>query len=392
MHGLGADGTSWTKWHDLFIAERRLNDRTSTRNYTTSAGVANMALQIRSSYLFQPDNQAIYFGHSMGGVAGRHIDVNNNGNFGGFVTFGSPLDGASIANSLASGQASGYISQGVDKVTRGPIRELGTVFYLIWDLAVLDVINNRIDRAVRNMFGDNQGVTDLAEGSTYLNSSIKNTQTSTPKIQIYGNEEGPVLWHLVSSAANEGSNYADDSKFVNWTSTAGDVYNGMMWVNIAQAASSGWWSFGIGAIYHSWVANGWAEGRDWFRYDSENGWNGLIGASTAASKQICYEIIVENPGCLNDYYTFGFIDDVSICYGPSLYCYTYYSPINGQSDGFIKAPSQTGYNSDWSNNATKIEALGVNHLEMLGNDKVAIIFRRIFDNEVGSPFFQTDKR
>jgi hypothetical protein len=65
----------------------------------------------------------------------------------------------------------------------------------------------------------------------------------------------------------------------------------------------------------------------------------------------------------------------------------------GLSDGFIKAPSQTGYNSAWSNNATKIEALGVNHKEMWDHIVVKGIFNGIFDGAVGaSTFFKTDRR
>lgn len=49
------------------------------------------------------------------------------------------------------------------------------------------------------------------------------------------------------------------------------------------------------------------------------------------------------------------------------------------TEGEAKAPSQTGYNSDWNNNATKIEALGVNHIEMLDNPKIQDIFNSILD-------------
>ena len=62
------------------------------------------------------------------------------------------------------------------------------------------------------------------------------------------------------------------------------------------------------------------------------------------------------------------------------------------TEGEAKAPSQTGYNSEWSNNATKIEALGVNHIEMLDHWRVEAIFRDVFDGRVGDGFFKTDRR
>ena len=63
------------------------------------------------------------------------------------------------------------------------------------------------------------------------------------------------------------------------------------------------------------------------------------------------------------------------------------------TEGEAKAPSQTGYNSDWSNNATKIEALGVNHIEMLDHWRVEGIFRDIFNGGRNvDPFFITPPR
>ena len=60
-------------------------------------------------------------------------------------------------------------------------------------------------------------------------------------------------------------------------------------------------------------------------------------------------------------------------------CYTYYSNVNGLSDGFIKASSQSGYNSGWANNSTRIEATGVNHLEMGTDGTMGGIYTDIFD-------------
>jgi len=55
------------------------------------------------------------------------------------------------------------------------------------------------------------------------------------------------------------------------------------------------------------------------------------------------------------------------------------------------APSQTGFNSPWSNNATKIEALSVNHLEMREHLAMRDIYNRIFNGQIPGqhPFFIT---
>jgi hypothetical protein len=84
------------------------------------------------------------------------------------------------------------------------------------------------------------------------------------------------------------------------------------------------------------------------------------------------------------------------CQNASIYtdCYTYYASVNNQSDAFIKAPSQIGYNSEWSNNAVKIEALGVNHLEMGDHPTMDGIYNQIFESSENSPssFFRTQNQ
>lgn len=66
---------------------------------------------------------------------------------------------------------------------------------------------------------------------------------------------------------------------------------------------------------------------------------------------------------------------------------------NGLSDGFIKAPSQTGFYSAWSGNATRIEALGVNHLEMKDHVVMQGIYTDIFEGRRGvNNFFITLRR
>jgi hypothetical protein len=68
--------------------------------------------------------------------------------------------------------------------------------------------------------------------------------------------------------------------------------------------------------------------------------------------------------------------------------------VSSLIDGFIKAPSQTGYNSTWSNNATRIEALGVNHLEMRSHGVMGDIYNGIFDRTISGVdlFFLTNRR
>ncbi len=404
VHGLNSSGDNWSKWEQLFTQERKMFDRTyrgQPYTYNTTGGVQNAALSVRYSYT--PDTRTIYFGHSMGGVIGREVDVSYPNSVGGFVSFGSPFDGANIANSVRNGAANSFISDGVNKVTRGPSRQLGPVVYIIWNLVVDDVVRSIQDKLTNVYSQNDQGITDLQEGSSYLQSGIRNSQTVTPKIHVYGNEQSPVLWRY-ASAANEYSNGRpafNDTYFVDFANTAGDVYEAAMWINYGAAAATGWFTFGIGAIYFYWVGNGWMDGKNWWRYDSESGWNSLIGANTSSYKTVTYTNFNYNlfSQCLYNSGGYG------SSYYPNRYqqcaaqaqvttTYYYYSPVNGQSDAFIKAPSQTGYNSAWSNNATIIEAFGVNHIEMLDNPKVGSIMNSIFDGTDSriDRFFITNRR
>lgn len=401
VHGLNSAGSDWTNWERLFTNERQmfganLVSPNLPSTYFTSDGVVFAANRVRSSYA--ANNRNIYFGHSMGGVIGRQVDVTFPNSVGGFVTFGSPFDGAKIANSIRNGQSDSFINTGVDKVTRGPVRQLGVVVYLIWDLAVKEVVTKFIRDEVRKNYSVTQGSMDLEEASPYMTNGIRSAQTATPKIHVYGNEESPVLWRYASSA-NEfrnGRSAFNDTYFVGLASTAGNVYETSEWVNYGLAAATAWYTFGLGAVYYYWVGDGWRDGKNWWRTDSENGWNSLIGASDFSYKAVSVTIFDYNlySKCLasssyntNTYTTCGAQAQITTTY-------YYYSPVNGQSDAFIKAPSQTGYNSAWSNNAKTIEAKGVNHIEMLDNDKIRIIMNGIFDRTTPGidPFFLTLRR
>ena len=347
VHGLNDTSVEWNTWANLFTNERQLFSRNQLVNngqwtdYRSQDGVAAMTNNVRNSYGGAPDNRSIYFSQSMGGVVGRDIDVNHTGDFGGIITAGSPLDGARIANTARSGEAAAAIYNGVDRILEGPVRELGYILRI--DGSAVDAVVLLLV-AVLDRFGlqdrGNEGVTDLQEGSGYLSGGTRNAQTPTPKIHIYGNEEGLTVWRIVSQAAGNG----DDEQYVRVARTAGDVYEVAMWVNygvaLANLVSFNFW----GAAYFIYVAEGWSRGMNWWRYDSERGWNHLIGADIPATQTVCY----------TDFNWQGFNDcmnqlggqqatyeDYMRCQNQSTYqnCYTYYSSQNGQSDAFIKASS-----------------------------------------------------
>lgn len=231
------------------------------------------------------------------------------------------------------------------------------------------------------------------ENSSYIN-RVRNNNMRTPKISIYGNENAPVSWGIATTATG--------TDFTSIVSTAGDVYEAAMWVNIGLAATTGWLTFGITSVYYGWVAYEWSVGTDWWRYGSEGNWNYLIGASTPSSQTTCYQTLNQQAfnECINVSCAGGGCNGSNgyavyqSCQQQNTYqqCNTTYSGVNGQSDGFIKASSQSGYNSGWANNSTRIEAQEVNHLEMGTHFRMGQIYNDIFNGFGVDGFFATPSR
>ena len=67
------------------------------------------------------ETQTIAVGHSLGGVAIRQANKDDNGLYGGMITFGSPLDGVRLANEVITGGANRFVQQSVYMLERGPI-------------------------------------------------------------------------------------------------------------------------------------------------------------------------------------------------------------------------------------------------------------------------------
>jgi pimeloyl-ACP methyl ester carboxylesterase len=400
VHGLNSDNNFWAhSWIPAFAGYTgsRLMANRSNGSYATKTGVVRVAAAAGNSIYFgnensvnlggPPANQTIYLGHSMGGVVGRHLDVTNNVNqalFGGIITAGSPLDGAHTANSGRNGDASRFLVSGLELVTQGPLRQLGGT---AWGAG--GVIADEVFHGLDGWFDlmgtykwDDQGTTDLMEGSAYMNSTfnnnlIRDTQTNTPKIHIYGNEEAPIFWRFASQTIGNG----DDNQYVGVGRTIGDVSEAFMWTNYGAAVlSAATLRFGE-AAYHVWCADGWSQGMNWCRYDSENGYNHIVGTDIPATRTITIQTFDWNGfnNCMNQHPNATYQDYITCQQQYTAYVpYTYYAPVNGQSDAFIRASSQIGYNSAWSNNATKIEARTVNHFEMNRHPVMRDIFNGIF--------------
>jgi pimeloyl-ACP methyl ester carboxylesterase len=392
VHGYNDDDTQWQNWQNLFAGERFMTTGNNTA-YTSDQGVAAMAGDAAAILNVAPSVSPIYFGHSMGGVVGMHVDANGwaPGRVGGIITAGSPLDGIRTVNNVNNGNVINFATSSVDKVLKGPIRQFGAAqgtLYTVASYYMRDLADDNIDLIIATLLpqAQTQSAIDLSEGSAYMNSGVRNITTGTAKVHIYGNEHSPVLWRLAAAAMDEQDDY-----LVNIVYQAASVYEAWKLVN-----------FGSLNPVNIWMGEGWAQGQSWLESGAENAWNDIIGASTPA------------------YFTY---QDVSFDYNaywncmsgmdpgipqypdetPEEHCtraaqvtiiYYVYSPVNGLSDGFVKAPSQTGFLTGWSYGAARVEALGVNHLEMDNHPAMRAVFDGIFDGTIPgvSPYFATARR
>ena len=122
-----------------------------------------------------------------------------------------------------------------------------------------------------------------------------------------------------------------------------------------------------------------------------------IGSGISSTNTVCYEYLDQNtflicmggdiPGYAQNVLDY----ETCLAQSTSQFCINYYASTNGQSDSFIKSPSQAAFDAPWANNAVRVEAFGVNHLEMKKHPNMAVIYRNAFENVYG-PAFATPRR
>jgi hypothetical protein len=361
-------------------------------NADTDRGVRTMAADIITETRNRPiDDQTIWVGHSMGGVAAREIGTATSpSKVGGVVTVGAPLNGARVANALISGQVNSYIEHGINQLLKGPLRQFLTGNYVIvrglsrsfTGKNLQEVLLERIDdKGFLSTTPNNPSVRDLAVNSSYMNTATSRN-FSKPNISIYGNENSPVHYRLASTAL-----FDNDVLLPELLENAKGVYStfyDVSFINIFSPVTA-------------WRRAGWKAGRDYLKHGSETGWNSLIGAVRTEEKRSCYTTFTCShsfyyPNCTNGNYTSAcdncwrqVCDDVVRVY-------------NEPSDGLIHQSSQVGANtlaidSEWRPDVT-FEALGANHNEYDSHPGTRIVLTDIFARRRSQvdPIFKVDPR
>jgi hypothetical protein len=380
LHGFNGQSTDWQDFNNQFNNTFKITGF-QPRTYSSSLGIQAYATNITNLNSGRFTNNLITIGHSMGGVVARRMDLTGQANLGGLITVGSPLDGAGIASSVNFGFATAQIQNGVNQVSKGPIASLLPIIR-VFNVDIIDVINSLTNNGLAitpSSFGQ-QTINDLQLGGGITNDMFANP-TNLPKVSIYGNEESPVHWKVAAAGLKKSQGL--DLDLENIASIAEDIYYTSYVVNNTVgvvAAVVGFWNpfAWFAAAYWFWQADQWKQGYDWL-CDSERIWNVLIGANIGFQQCFTYQAYI----C---YYP----SNSSSCWQTRTSCFT--SELNGQSDGFIPANSQTGVRSTSWLGVSQIEAFGVNHLEEIdvNNGVMQTKFAQIFDNQ-GTYFF-TNRR
>ncbi len=385
VHGYGeTTNTQWASYSQLFLQERQMT--TDNRFYTNTDGIVNMGNRVRVS-ITEGNANTILVGHSMGGVAAAEADEGVRG----IITFGSPIDGAHIADAVANGAVGRETSYAIREMIAGPASQ----FFANFIVAIIvnqSISGGLMGRLIENMITNiitashnNDSFRDLKTNSAYMNS--KSFLTATPKISVWGNENSPAHYRLASSAKSNGAN---DTEIVNVVSQVTGVYQGFQTRNhIAGAAAivgGFWnpWAWGVAALKF-YRASQWRRGKDYLN-GSEASYKWLVGAYRYETTTYrSYERIPCGGSTGEDWERIIPIDLGENCNQWHWVTRSYTRLIQEASDGFIAKSSQIGSNTaSW--NPTQVEARGVNHMEMGTHARTEEILRDSWNGLNGTAF------
>ena len=366
VHGLGGDTTSWLQFAGDFNGQRQIVTNTNN-DYPTGDGVGGMVANIQTQIGGTAGGNSIGICHSMGGVAGRQLDVQNTGFFGGIITFGSPLRGARVVNNVNNGVASQYISNATSKLLQGPTGGIWGVFNGFFDLIgsrnINDFAGDNIINSVRNNLNlTPQTTNDLAEESGY-NQGFYGNSTGTPKLVLWGNENSPIHVRLAAGSQN-----ANEEQWVNAWNDARQFYGFKR--DVCEIMK--WTNFVLFPLWN-WRANNWATGYNYLLDQSENEWANLIGGGFTYQQTVTEYVFVGTN--LADYDNCivaanGDPAQTQICQDTYFQWVTFQVTMFGRdpTDGLVPRRSQIAENTAWSSNADVRELVGNNHQEMRRSD------------------------
>jgi hypothetical protein len=442
VHGFVGSLDSWTKVRSLHsknstavvsgwtprktdaaaLTYNQIALETAQTEITTT--VESLMSTMRMGAPVNSSNQDFLIAHSQGGLVSRALDrgyvLNNNVRpFNGLITFGTPHNGARIANNLRNGNVASWLAASCKRVIGGPFESaisnslLFTIGGSLFDLSTIrDKVCDQTINATLPFFAPTSAGTinvDLEVGSTAVQALNNFNSPTLRKIAAYGIEEEPVFWREAYSLKNN-INQADffgadaDYEFIN--DQTSNLSKSMLKIEEYYQKKNYYWLIPIvGSYLHTaqylqdlktWEA--WKQTKDfWENANAE--YKVLIGSTpTGYTFANSCKVSVYSYGSLVYEYNVNNISNPDICASYRVinesnetYCtpnYTYTTPVPIPSDGLVIATSAQAFPV-----AGTILMNGSNHQQMRNDSNTKNVLNTIYDgNVLNQEWFATSPR
>ncbi|MCX8473095.1 MAG: hypothetical protein ORN85_05535, partial [Sediminibacterium sp.] len=213
--GFSGNSDLWDKYDDYFtnVSEIRYYIKTNKVSFYPVVGTDYETIKGRVKSSIPAGglpviSKNIAMGQSTGGVLLREIDKNEPGKyFGGLITAGSPNHGISIIDNKEV--AKNFALDGIAKA-ENLLTKLNAYSFGISDqISVVETIRANLAAQKETIDGTLTLLTGSADLADHIKKNgiglneLNSANTSTPKVGIYGIEDGPVHWRALSSVNNE---------------------------------------------------------------------------------------------------------------------------------------------------------------------------------------------
>jgi hypothetical protein len=421
VHGILGGETSWQVYDDMFeqshqmIGERMdySDNHDDLKGFSIAA--TNLLGDINTAFpngqATNPQNIAVC--HSMGGLVTREMqrqlfNTNQADRFGGFITVGSPHNGAKIANSILNGSADAFTAFACTELGAGP--NSTTLSFLGFTPNVIcNIFDNQLFTPMKGAGNFLQSLKDMSPNSILNNQlNAHNANLTMPRLAITGRENGPVHWRVISSGLTStvgGISNMNDEVIPNAISGLRNAYINMRtYNNILSSVYSilggkGLFSYRKRAAFFANKAIQWNRGIVWFD-NSENQWNTLTGCFQNTTTTITTQTYLA-ASCNQNYQTgtpawqnciiqqCGSLN-MSNCWQTTTQTFT--TIVRDRSDGVVCETSQGALGGT----LTTIQTNGVNHFEerntkfksgiLQSNDEIRDAFLSIWNRPSGDFF------
>lgn len=448
IHGLAGDASSWEmagQWTQLYgnsicVYPEYFGNNLYDAAVSLGLSIENIAIPLEAALNITDPSSGLAIAHSQGGLVSRRLQkmfvdgpfVNQQRHFSRLITFGSPHQGAKLANNIESLKQ--YIADALVTLSKGPALEMLSEHWYLNMFISGSNLTNLLEQFAMSVpenilpvvLGDfaqkitesyQQGASDIIE----LNSSPYPYRM----LAFYGVEDDPVLWRLLYSLNHdigaEGIFNADYDE--GYISVVHENYteNYMKYIEFQNAADelftdkSAWWQwmlnpmlstvsycwddildgddyFGYGENSMQEIADAYKEAASWWMNANED-YKYFIGASEIQSfihpiHYICRcEYFANGTEIIEHTYQSLATPCVSANF-PSASCESIPIVITNfierESDGVVTAESAGTL--PVGTNYLSIPMYGSNHEQMKNDSNSAMTFNNLFNGLYGTMF------